>query len=65
VANLHKRVGALEEYLNSRVGERMEKEWEEVLDRLEEHLPHEEAVRAMRILAGDEYVHGEFSETPS
>ena len=54
-----KRVGALEEHINARVEERLEEELEHALERLERHLPREEAVRVLQILAGDEEGRGD------
>ena len=58
MGNIERRVGALEAFIEQRVEERMEEEWESAFDRLEEHLPHEEVVNVLRILAGREDVRG-------
>ena len=54
MGSLERRLSALEEHINARVEERLEAELEQALERLERHLPREEAVRVLRILAGDE-----------
>jgi hypothetical protein len=56
--NIERRVGALEAFIEERVEERMEEEWENAFDRLEEHLPREDVVKVLRILAGQEGVRG-------
>jgi hypothetical protein len=58
MGSLERRIGAVEEYINARVEERLEEELRLALARLEEKLPREEAVRVMRILAGKEVEHG-------
>jgi hypothetical protein len=45
VGNLHKRTGALEEYIESQVEERMRLEIEAVLDALEAKLTREEFLK--------------------
>jgi hypothetical protein len=48
---LDRRVGALEEYIESRVEERMRLEIEAMLDVLEENLTREEFIKVARIIA--------------
>jgi hypothetical protein len=55
---MNRRVGALEALIERRVEERMEEEWESAFDRLEEHLPREDVVDVLRILAGREDARG-------
>jgi len=50
VGNLHRRTGALEEYIESRVEERMRLEIEAMLDALEEKLSREEFIKVARIV---------------
>ena len=52
MGSLDKRVGALEEYIESRVEERMRLELEAILDVLEEGLTREEFIKVVRIVAG-------------
>jgi hypothetical protein len=57
VGTIHKRTGALEEYIESQVEERMRLEIEAVLNVLEENLSREEFLKVARIIteagAGD------------
>lgn len=49
---MHRRVSALEEQaVEERVRQRLEEELEAVLDRLQQHLPPEEFMRVLEILA--------------
>jgi hypothetical protein len=50
VGSLRKRTGALEEYIESQVQERMRLEIEAMLDVLEEKLAHEEFLKVARIV---------------
>ncbi len=50
MGSLHKRTGALEEYIQSQVQERMRLEVEAMLDVLEAKLTREEFLRVARIL---------------
>ena len=50
MANIERRVSALEEYVNQLVEERMKQEVEVMLDLLEEHLPREEFIKVARIV---------------
>ncbi len=50
---MHKRVSALEEYIEELVRERLERELEAAFDRLEQALPREEARQVLEILAGE------------
>ena len=52
MGSLDKRAGALEEYIESRVEERMRLELEAMLDVLEEGLTREEFIKVVRIVAG-------------
>ena len=54
--DLSRRVSALEEYIEKLVDERLEEEFEEMVCRLEVSLPRDEALKVMKILAGDEYL---------
>jgi hypothetical protein len=54
MGSIERRVGALEAFIEQRVEERMEEEWESAFDWLEEHLPREDVVNVLRILAGQE-----------
>jgi hypothetical protein len=45
------RLEVFEGYISRRVEEEMEREWDEVLRLLEEHLPREEFANVVRILA--------------
>jgi hypothetical protein len=51
VGSLHRRTGALEEYIESQVEERMRLEIEAVLSVLEEKLDREEFLMVARIIA--------------
>jgi hypothetical protein len=51
VGSAHKRVGALEEYIESQVEERMRLEVEAMLDVLEEGLTREEFIKVARLVA--------------
>jgi regulator of replication initiation timing len=51
VGSLHRRTGALEEYIESQVEERMRLEIEAMMDVLEEKLTREEFLRVARIVA--------------
>ena len=50
MGSLHSRTGALEEYIESRVRERMRLEIEAMLDVLEEKLTREEFLKVARIV---------------
>jgi hypothetical protein len=50
VGSLHKRTGALEEYIESQVQERMHLEVEAMLDVLEAKLTREEFLKVARII---------------
>jgi hypothetical protein len=50
VGSMNRRVGALEEYIESQVQARMEAEIEAILDVLEEKLTREEFIRFARII---------------
>ena len=56
MGSLHKRTGALEEYIESQVEERMRLEVEAIVEVLEEKLTREEFLKVARILveAGDD-----------
>jgi hypothetical protein len=56
VGSTAKRIGALEEYIEGRVEERMREEIEALLDFLEARLAREEFIKVARIVAeaGDE-----------
>jgi hypothetical protein len=51
VGSLHKRTGALEEYLENQVEERIRLEVEAILDVLEDKLTREEFLNVARIIA--------------
>jgi hypothetical protein len=51
VGSLHRRTGALEEYIEGQVEERMRLEVEAMLDVLEEKLGREEFLKVARIIA--------------
>ncbi len=48
---MHKRVSALEDYVEGRVREGLERELEAALDRLEQNLEREEFVRVLEVLS--------------
>ncbi len=50
MGSLHKRTGALEEYIESQVEERMRLEVEAIVDVLEEKLTREEFLKVARII---------------
>jgi len=50
VRSLERRVGALEEYINARVEERLEEEIEALVKLLEERLEREEFIKVARIV---------------
>jgi hypothetical protein len=50
VGSLHKRTGALEEYIESQVEERMRLEIEAMIDVLEERLTREEFLKVVLII---------------
>lgn len=50
MGSLNKRTGALEEYIQSQVQERMRLEVEALLDLLQAHLTHEEFMKVARIV---------------
>ncbi len=52
MGSTQKRVGALEEYIESQVEERMRLEVEAMLDALQEGLTREEFIEVARIVAG-------------
>ncbi len=52
MGSAHKRVGALEEYIESQVEERMHLEVEAMLDALQEGLTREEFLKVARIITG-------------
>ncbi len=62
MGDLDRRVAALEDLVEEKVSERLEEELDEILKRLEEHLPEDEAMKIMKILAGDEYPSSEESK---
>ena len=50
MASMERRISALEEYINQRVKEQMEREVEALIDLLEERLTREEFVKVARIV---------------
>jgi hypothetical protein len=50
MASIERRIGALEEYVNELVAERMKQEVEAMLDLLEKHLSREEFIKVARIV---------------
>jgi hypothetical protein len=50
MGDLHKRTGALEEYIEGQVEERMRLEIEAIMDALEEKLTREEFLKMARII---------------
>ena len=59
MGNLHKHTGALEEYIQSQVEERMRLEIEAVLNVLEEELSREKFLKVARIvIEAGEQAHG-------
>lgn len=51
---MRRRVSAMEEYIQKRVEERLVREIDEILGRLERELPPDEFRRALEIIAGEE-----------
>ena len=59
MASVERRIGALEEYVNQLVAERMEQEVEAMLDLLEKHLSREEFIKVARIVVNEGGDHGD------
>ena len=59
MASVERRIGALEEYVNQLVAERMEQEVEAMLDLLEKHLSREEFIKVARIVVNERGAHGD------
>ena len=53
MASIERRIGALEEYVNELVAERMKLEVEAMLDLLEKHLTREEFIKVARIIVDE------------
>jgi hypothetical protein len=54
MANIERRVSALEKYVNELVEERMKQEVEAMLDLLEEHLTREEFIKVAGIVVEED-----------
>ena len=53
MARVERRVGALEDYINQCIAERMGQEVEALLDLLEKHLTREEFVKVARVIVNE------------
>ena len=53
MAGIERRIGALEQYVNGLVEERMNQEVEALLDLLEKHLTRDEFIKVARIVVNE------------